>query len=385
MKRTRFPSTVLLASVLVSTATSATFAGGHHGGGNSFKGNGGGMQSTRSVGQFKQNVGNNFVQKQQFNQKFSPTPVKLPTTTTADNLGNVKTFPNNHVITGKNTGIVDKIKVPVTLPSSPTGPFNPGNKTGGIKISDKIKVGPMFPSPTSGIKVPTGPILPPSGGGSGSGSGGGSGGGSGSGSGGGSGGGSGSGSGSGNCHSHHCGNWWFPVGWGWGYNNCYGGYCGTYPTYCGTGYYGTGYCNTYGPPVYTNPIVVNPAPVSVSTPVVVNVDAKEDDQVTSVASTQSASVESASKNMLEMTLGQTYTLQGPGLGNEAGRLMLEVSDIALGVKVEEWSDAKVGFTLPMFGLSKPTAAKLHVVSTEGKLLRSSDVRLVLPQTTTAQN
>ena len=49
------------------------------------------MMRSGNAGQFKQNVGNNFVQKQQFTQKLTPSTVKLPTNGTVGYLGTVKT------------------------------------------------------------------------------------------------------------------------------------------------------------------------------------------------------------------------------------------------------------------------------------------------------
>lgn len=200
-------------------------------------------------------------------------------------------------------------------------------------------------------------------------------------------------------------NWWCSTG-----SNCCGGwfpgkYCGSfgcypyfgcysnfwYPNYlyyyptCGYNY--SYYNCSYGPQ-YCSPLSV--APVSygsngvtttASAPVVVNVDAR--DAETSVSPASAAKTVAADK-LMEMKLGGTYALPGAGFGTKAGQMFVEIGDVALGVKVDDWDDQKVSFTLPMIGLAKATDAKLHLVSSEGKEIKSADVRLVMPTQLTAQ-
>lgn len=183
-----------------------------------------------------------------------------------------------------------------------------------------------------------------------------------------------------------CNNWWYSPLWlGYGYGCWNPGYC--YGNYCGYGYGYDCFYGSYGVPVYTTPVVVSGT--TTTTPVIVNIETKEAQATAAATSpttvTQTVPKHDASEeNVREMILGKSYDLAGTSFGDSAGRMLLEVNDIALGLKVDQWTSDKVSFTLPMFGLAKATPAKIHLIDSTGKLAQTTTVRLALPEAMMAQ-
>ncbi len=78
----------------------------------------------------------------------------------------------------------------------------------------------------------------------------------------------------------------------------------------------------------------------------------------------------------EVAVGGTYSLNLAQLGEYPGQALLDLGNIALPIKVEDWNDAAAMVTLPSFGLAKPMPAKIQVGKADGSLAATIEVLLV---------
>jgi hypothetical protein len=142
------------------------------------------------------------------------------------------------------------------------------------------------------------------------------------------------------CHNHHnkwCGpTWWWSPCWDPCYKTCY------YPT-----------------TVYAHPqtIVVPVQTVVAGAPVAPVVE----------------------EPVMQIPVGATITLQGNGLGDQLGMLVVQIDKISLPAQVNEWRPDALNVTLPMLGLAGPTKAQLWMVKADGAVAGQVAVELIPAQ------
>jgi hypothetical protein len=78
---------------------------------------------------------------------------------------------------------------------------------------------------------------------------------------------------------------------------------------------------------------------------------------------------------LTMTLGQSYTINNHGYGAQAGDLSLQVNDLTLAVRVDQWDARQISFTLPSAGLRKVVDGTFQISGADHKLLKAVPVRV----------
>jgi hypothetical protein len=143
------------------------------------------------------------------------------------------------------------------------------------------------------------------------------------------------------------GNFWCNPGFGWpGFGWGYG-----FPWYGGFGYgYGCGNFGYGGCTTVATPIVIEQ-------PVVVN------------------STVPVSK--LTLKLGQSYMVANNNFGSTAGELAVQISGLAIPLRIDKWDAENVGFTLPTLGLTDPVDGTFQVTDSNHHLIKTVAVT-VLP-------
>jgi hypothetical protein len=213
-------------------------------------------------------------------------------------------------------------KLPIG-PIGPIGPIKPPGLGGGIVVDPVHPIGPgKLPIGPIGPISPIGPIKPPGGGGQPPLPG---------------------GNGTGGCKVG-CKPWWPPIILGCvpfgGYGGYYGGY---YPIYT------AGYTQTVVLPATTSVVLADNTPT------------------TSLV---------AAEKLPQVPVGSTLTLNAANLGLAKGQTLLLVDKLTLGVQIDDWAGDHATVTLPMLGISGPTAAEIVLVKADGNAASKVKVELV---------